>query len=142
MRSASVLSGSTLRSNPKADPIKPSEGAFPKKGAPSPLFYLILYPIVALSRTENERDAPNACQGDDRVDHAAEQGALSPAKPRNDVKLEQADASPVQGTDYGENQRNSIHDHNLLSPFFIRKTRIFRLCLVCTEVKCLYYSLF
>ena len=84
--------------------------------------FLLLYAIKAFSGAKDKRDTPHARKPDDRIDHAAEQGALSTAKPCNDVKLKKSDTAPIQCTQNGENQRDAIHNHKHLSPLKIRKT--------------------
>ena len=73
---------------------------------------LIFQMLKAFTGTEHQRDAPNTCQSNDRVDDSAEQRGLSAADPSHDVELEQTNATPVQSTEDGQNQRNAIHNHS------------------------------
>ena len=68
--------------------------------------------LKALTGAEHQRDAPHTCQTDYRVDNTAEQRGLSTADPSHNVKLEQTNASPVQSSQGGQNQRNAIKNHN------------------------------
>jgi hypothetical protein len=90
----------------------------PQDESPRPVFLVMLLDsVVAVSGTEDQRDAPNARQTNHRVDDAAEQRGRSAADPRYQVKLEKPDASPVQRADNGQNERNSIHDHSFFLLF-------------------------
>ena len=72
----------------------------------------VLDPFKALSCTEDKRNAPDTGKADDRVDDAGEQRRLSAADPSHNIELEQSDATPVEGADDREYQRNAIHNHN------------------------------
>ena len=69
---------------------------------------LFVKSLEFFSRAEEERDAPNACEGDDGVDDTADEGILTAAEPRNYVKLEKTDASPVERSDDSKDESNSI----------------------------------
>ena len=97
--------------------------------------WLIFQLLKALAGAEDQRDTPNACQGNDGVDDTAEQRGLSAADPSYNVKLEQTDATPVQSAQDGKNQRNAIHNHSKTpTPFqavsFLKKTLLsaFSMC--------------
>ena len=77
------------------------------------LIRLLLDTVEAFSGAENERDTPNACECNDGLDHAADQRTLTAKEPCYDVKLKQSNATPIQRTDDGEDQGDSIHNHNL-----------------------------
>lgn len=77
-------------------------------GAPFLVFDLFVKSLEFFSRAEEERDTPNAREGDDGVDDTADEGILTAAEPRNYVKLEKTDATPVEGSDDGENESDSI----------------------------------
>ena len=49
--------------------------------------------------TEEQRNAPNAGQGYEGEDNAADGRALPAKQPAHNVELEQTDASPVEGAD-------------------------------------------
>lgn len=63
--------------------------------------FLLFDPVKGFTRAEHQRNAPDARKTDNCINDAAEQRGLSAADPGNDVKLEQADAAPVQRTDDG-----------------------------------------
>ena len=69
-----------------------------------------------LSLPEKKGDAPNACKGNRRVYYAADKRILTAAEPRNYIKLEKTDASPVECSHYGQNQSYSVQDHDLSFP--------------------------
>ena len=74
---------------------------------------------VLISLSGEKRDAPNACQGDYGVNDTADKGALPTADPSDDIKLEKADAAPVERADNGKDQRNTIQNHDCDHiPFF------------------------
>jgi len=74
---------------------------------------------VLISLAEEKRDAPNARQGDDGVNDTADEGALPTTDPSDDIKLEKADAAPVERADNGKDQRNTIQNHDCDHiPFF------------------------
>ena len=72
------------------------------------VFDLFVKSLEFFSRTEEERDAPNTRKGDNGVDDAADESILTAAEPRNYVKLEKTDATPVEGSDDGEDESDSI----------------------------------
>jgi hypothetical protein len=74
---------------------------------------------VLISLSEKKRDAPNARQGDDGVNDTADKGALPTTDPSDNIKLEKADAAPVERADNGKDQRNTIQNHDCDHiPFF------------------------
>ena len=75
------------------------------------LYFLLVKSLEFLSRAEEKRNAPDTRKGYYGVDYAAKQSILTSADPRNDIKTEYTDATPVERTDYRDNQGNSIHDH-------------------------------
>ena len=72
---------------------------------------LIFQMLKAFTGAEHQRDAPNTCQSNDRVDDSAEQRGLSAADPCHDVELEETDATPVQGTNDRQDQGESVNNH-------------------------------
>ena len=72
------------------------------------LFDLLGDLVVGFAGAEEERDAPDAGERNDGINDAAEDRGLAAAQPCHKVKLEQADAAPVQRADDGEDQRNTI----------------------------------
>lgn len=84
--------------------------------------------------TEEQRNAPDARQGDHRVDNAGENGTLAAADPCNDVERKQSDAAPVQGTDNGENQGDFVDDHVLLPLSFFTGIPVCSLLCSCESV--------
>ncbi len=79
----------------------------------SPLLSVALF-FNGFSGTEQKGNAPETCERDHSVDDAAYQRILSAEDPGYEVKLEQADAAPVDGTDDHEDQGNSVHNHTAL----------------------------
>ena len=61
-----------------------------------------------LSLPEKKGDAPNACKRYRRVYYTADKRILTAAEPRNYVKLEKTDATPVERSDDGEDESDSI----------------------------------
>ena len=74
--------------------------------------FLVLDLVKGLASAKQQRDAPNAGKSYQSIDDAAEQRGLSAADPRNDVKLKQSDAAPVESANDGQNQRNAIQYHH------------------------------
>ena len=77
-----------------------------------------------LSASEKERNAPKGRQGNDHVDHAAENRSLTAKKPGNKVNAEKSDATPVKSADNCKNKRYSI-EHNII---VLSKFRCFVFC--------------
>ena len=77
-------------------------------GAPFLSLDLFVKSLKFFSCTEEERDAPNACKSDNGVDDTADEGILTAAEPRNYVELEKTDATPVECSDDGEDESDSI----------------------------------
>ena len=78
---------------------------------------MILQGLVALSCAEKERDAPDTRKGDQGINDSCQQRTYAAASPRYQVKLKDTHATPVQRTDDGEDQCNSVHDHGSCIPF-------------------------
>lgn len=70
-----------------------------------PLFAVDLLPTSA----KQQGNAPQTCKTDQCINDAAEHCALSAKEPCNQVKLKNANQSPVDGTDDGKDQCNCIH---------------------------------
>ena len=83
---------------------------------PHRVYLLFVKSLKFFSRTEKERDAPNAGKGNQGVDDTAYKSILTAAKPCYYVELKKTDASPVECADDGENKRNSIQDHKKFLP--------------------------
>lgn len=66
--------------------------------------------------SEQETDAPQACKTDNPVNNAAENGILTTEDPCNEIKLENCDQTPVDGTDDRQDQSDCIH--NFTSNYF------------------------
>ena len=58
--------------------------------------------------TKEERQAPDARESDYCINDSAQNSTLATADPCDDIKLEQPNAAPVDGTDHNKDQRNSI----------------------------------
>ena len=67
--------------------------------------------------SKQECDAPQAGKSNKGIDQTAEQGALSSKKPGYQIKLGDADQSPVDAAYNGQNQCNGIHEVSFLSSF-------------------------
>ena len=78
---------------------------------------LFLYVAEGITGTEEQGNAPYACQADDREDNAAQKRGRTSADPADNVKLKQSDATPVEGTHHSQKQRDSIDNHRILTPF-------------------------
>ena len=61
--------------------------------------------------SEEQRDAPDTCKSDYGIDYSADDASLSSADPRDYIKLEKTDATPVKRADYGEDERYFVHNH-------------------------------
>ena len=72
---------------------------------------LLVESLEALSGAEQKRNTPYTRQSNYRVDYTAYQSVLPTCDPSDDVKLEKTDATPIQRADYGEDERDSIHNH-------------------------------
>ena len=68
---------------------------------------------VVLRVPEQQRDAPETCQPDQRVDDPGEDGGLSAEQECDGIKAEQPHAAPVQCADDHKDQRNFVNDHIL-----------------------------
>ena len=66
---------------------------------------------VVLRVPEQQRDAPETCQPDQRVDDPGEDGGLSAEQECDGIKAEQPHAAPVQRADDHKDQRNFVNDH-------------------------------
>lgn len=58
---------------------------------------------------EKHRDAPEASDADDRVDHAADARGLATEDPRDQIEPRESHESPVDSADNGEDQAKCIH---------------------------------
>jgi len=69
---------------------------------------------------EQQRDAPDTCKGNQRIDHTADGSTLTAEKPCHCVKLKQADAAPVERADDHQDQCDSVQHshHNSFLPRF------------------------
>ena len=116
------------------------------KGERVSLRFLVLDLVKGLASAKQQRDAPNAGKSYKSVDDAGKQRGLSATDPRNDVKLKQSDAAPVESANDGQNQRNAIQYHHdcllcvlrnvcrdICTTLFLQ----FRLLVVCANVKLL-----
>src|SRR5699024_2943472 len=65
---------------------------------------------------EEQRDAPQAGNADDGVDHAADHRGLPAAEVGHQVELKQADQQPVDGAEDGDDERSTIQ-HDVSTPF-------------------------
>lgn len=68
----------------------------PRRTAVLKLFVLEYF----LSFAKEQRNAPDTCQSDNRINHAAYSGSLTAKSPCYYVELKQSDAAPVDGTNY------------------------------------------
>lgn len=68
-----------------------------------------LFAVDALTLAKQQGNAPKTCQTHQRVDNAAEDGILTAEQPSYQIKLENANQTPVQTADNGKNQCQSIH---------------------------------
>ena len=65
--------------------------------------------LGALFGLEEQGNAPQAGQTNQGIDDSAEDCILPAKKPRNQVKLENTDQTPVGAADNGKNQRDRVH---------------------------------
>ena len=79
------------------------------------LFFLVA--LDALSGAEQKRDTPQSRQGDHGKNNACRHRIRATADPSHNIKLENADASPIDGTENGKDQGNSIYDHTMILLF-------------------------
>ena len=85
---------------------------------------LLVAGVGAALVPKQQGNAPDARQRHDGIDDTADKTVLPAADPRHEVKLEQTDAAPVERTDDGQDQCNSIHaDHDSFYKLFIFETR-------------------
>ena len=66
---------------------------------------------VVLRVAEQQRDAPETCQPDQRVDDPGEDGGLPAEQECDGIKAEQPHAAPVQRADDHKDQRNFVNNH-------------------------------
>ena len=71
---------------------------------------LICLFAVAEATTEQQRATPQPANGDDRVDDTGDEHIRSAENPRDQIKLEQTDQSPVECADDDQCQRDLIND--------------------------------
>jgi hypothetical protein len=84
------------------------------RGIPADAFFLFSLNVFPFAKQQG--DTPKTGKTDQGKNDSADHGALSAEQPRNQVKLENTDQTPVQTSDDGKNQRNGIHD---IPPFFL-----------------------
>ena len=72
----------------------------------------VLYGAETLSCTEDKRNTPDTRKGYDRIYYSAQEGVLTAAYPRDDIKSENTYATPVECAYYGYDQGNSVHNHD------------------------------
>ena len=72
---------------------------------------LLLIVHSTTASAEQEGDTPKTRKGDDRVDDPADDGILTAEDPGNQVELKDTDQTPVDTTDDGKYQCQSIQ-HN------------------------------
>ena len=90
---------------------------------PSAGFFLTLHILQrVIAGAEEERDAPCTRQSDHGIDDTGGHGRGPAAHPRNQIELEQTDATPVERADDGNDQRNAIHDHHMRNLSFPKGT--------------------
>ena len=82
-------------------------------GAKPDVFYFVLPPSAIFSYgqlfLEQEGYRPKSGQSDNGVNYSADDGRLSAEHRRNQVNAEQADAAPVERSDYYKDQCCIIH---------------------------------
>ena len=78
----------------------------------------VLWPVQRRMLPEQERNAPNCRNGYQTKYNAADNRALSSEKEADNVKLKNADRTPVDSADNQQNQHNAVYDKHLLTPFF------------------------
>jgi len=82
---------------------------------------ILLLPVMDFQNfvfTKEERQAPDARESDYCINDSAQNSTLATADPCDDIKLEQPNAAPVDGTDHNKDQRNSIqHFFNSFNGF-------------------------
>ena len=71
---------------------------------------LICLFAVAEATTEQQRATPQTANGDDRVDDTGDEHIRSAENPRDQIKLEQTDQSPVECADDDQCQCDLIND--------------------------------
>ena len=65
----------------------------------------------AVSRAEDKRYTPYACDGNYGIDHSADHAHGASADPSYDIKVKKSYASPVKSTDNGKNKSYSVYYH-------------------------------
>ena len=61
---------------------------------------------------ENQRDAPDTGNGDEYIDDARKHTRLPAADGGNQIIAENADKTPVECANHGEDQRDFINNHH------------------------------
>ena len=91
------------------------------------VFFISVVVGTAVSVLEQQGYAPERGKTYESVDHAADGRGLSAEYPRNKVKSEQSDASPVNTADDGQYKRDAIYNHGarLLSRLVCSRRRTF-----------------
>jgi len=76
---------------------------------------LLVKCLELLARSEKKRYAPYTRKRDHRIYYTAEKRILTAAYPRDDIKIEYTDATPVKRTDYRDYQGYPIYYHEISS---------------------------
>ena len=76
---------------------------------------LFVYCVKSLSGAEEQGNTPDSRQRYHRIYDAASEGGLPTEDPSDQIEPKKPNASPVQRTDDGKKQGNSIHYHVLSS---------------------------
>ena len=74
----------------------------------------ILFAFHESMSPEQKCGTPDACKTHKGIYQTAEQGALTAEQPGDEIKLKDADQTPVQTSHYRKNQCDGIHTKNLL----------------------------
>lgn len=78
---------------------------------------------LGISASREKRDAPERRQTYQRINDAGDDRGLSAAQPRDNVKPEKTNASPVDPADDGENQCDSVYYDHVSWPYLSSKGR-------------------
>ena len=72
--------------------------------------------VVLFAGAEEKGDTPQARYRHQSVDHSCDDRLLPSCQPCHCIEGKEPYAPPVQRTDYGENQSNSVENHSVLPP--------------------------
>jgi hypothetical protein len=72
---------------------------------------VILYRIINVSLTEKKSNTPDTRKSNYRIHDSAEERHRSAAKPCDEIKLENTNATPVKSTNHRKNKRDSVNYH-------------------------------